>query len=101
MCTNFDVNKRLIIVILPIGVSSLGVQVPINSLISSILFSILISVISFILFTLTAIPRDVNSDVQINFRSLQNVLLLSPQTPILIFSVFSILIFNPEICQSI
>ena len=98
MCTHLDVNKSLIIVILPIGVSSLGVQVLI---ISSILFSILISVISFILFTSKAILRDINSDVQINFRSLQNVPLLSPQTPILIIFVFSILIFNPEICQSI
>ena len=59
MCTNFDVNKLFIIVILPIGVSSLGVQISIYLFISWILFSIIISVILFNLFTLKVIPKKV------------------------------------------
>ena len=67
ICTNLDVRRLFIIVILPIGVKNLGVQILIIRLISSILISILISVISVILSMLKSIPKDVNSVVQIKF----------------------------------
>ena len=68
---NFDVSRLLIMVILPIVVNNLGVQILISLFISSILLSILISVISCNLSVLNIIPSDVNSAVQIRFRSLQ------------------------------
>ena len=88
ICTNLDLRRLFIIVILPIGVNNLGVQILIIRLISSILFSILISLISVILSMLKSIPKDVNSVVQIKSFPLKKLILLSPHTPILIILVF-------------
>ena len=46
ICINFEVNRLLIMVILPIVVNNRGVQILISLFMSSILLSILISVIS-------------------------------------------------------
>ena len=71
MCINFEVNRLLIMVILPMVVNSLGVQILISLFISTILLSILISVISCRLFASNIIPSDVNLAVHIKSRSLQ------------------------------
>ena len=96
-CTKLDVKRLLIIVILPIGVKNLGVEILMILFFSSILFSMFISVISFILFVSNNIPREVNSIVQISFLSLQKLVLLSPYTPVFIIVVFSMLILSPGI----
>ena len=82
--------------IFPIGVRNLGDHKRTSLFISLIFFSILISVISFILSTSNVIPRDTNLFVQIKFLSQQNLSLLSPHTPILTILVLSILTFKPD-----